>query len=390
MQTYIKRSAEAIIKNDLKNFPVVAILGSRQCGKSTLAKEIGKKIKNFLYLDLEKPSDLRKLEDAELFFNANPENIFCLDEIQLKNELFPILRSLIDENRKNGRFIILGSASRDLIEKSSESLAGRISFINLSPFSVNEVNKIKNFDLNKFWLFGAYPDSLLATNSEASFRWRENFIKTYIERDLPQLGLKISSLTIRRLLSICAHFHGQIVNYQKISQALGIDYHAIQKYLDIFEQSFIIRRVLPYENNLKKRLIKSPKLYIRDSGIFHTIMGIDSKNNLLGSPYAGSSWEGMVVENILTELSAWRSYFYRTSIGNELDLILEKGQKKIAVEIKLATAPDMGKGFYNALADTNPDEAWIIAPVKGYYPLKKNVFVSSLEYFLEKMKKKVL
>ena len=216
MQTYIKRSAEAIIKNDLKNFPVVAILGSRQCGKSTLAKEIGKKIKNFLYLDLEKPSDLRKLEDAELFFNANPENIFCLDEIQLKNELFPILRSLIDENRKNGRFIILGSASRDLIEKSSESLAGRISFINLSPFSVNEVNKIKNFDLNKFWLFGAYPDSLLATNSEASFRWRENFIKTYIERDLPQLGLKISSLTIRRLLSICAHFHGQIVNYQKI------------------------------------------------------------------------------------------------------------------------------------------------------------------------------
>lgn len=383
MQTYIKRLSEKIFNEDFKNFPIVAILGTRQCGKSTLAKELGKKIKNFLYLDLEKPSDLRKIEDPELFFGVNKEMIFCLDEIQIKAELFPVLRSMVDEKRQNGKFVILGSASRELIEKSSESLAGRISYIYLTPFSFSEIQNRNNFNINKFWLRGGYPDSYLAESDDISWRWRENFIKTYIERDLPQFGLKTSSIILRRLFTMCAHFHGQIVNYQKMGQSLGIDYHTVQKYLDIFEQSFIIRRLPPYHTNLKKRLIKSPKIFIRDSGILHSALEIENINDLMGNPSAGASWEGFVIENITTEMIGWRSFFYRTSSGNEIDLILEKGSKKIAVEIKLSAAPEAGKGFWNVLADTKADQGWIISQVKDKYPIKKNVFVSNLDDFLK-------
>ncbi|MCG2700734.1 ATP-binding protein [Candidatus Parcubacteria bacterium] len=383
MQSYIKRLSEKIIKEDLKNFLVIAILGSRQCGKSTLAKELGKKIKKFLYLDLEKPSDLRKLDDPELFFESNKDKIFCLDEIQTKGELFPTLRSIADQYKKKGQFIILGSASRDLIEKSSESLAGRISFVELSPFSFSEINKIKGFNINKFWFRGGYPDSFLASNNNAGNRWRDSFIKTYIERDLPQLGLNISSVKLRRFFTMCAHLSGQILNSQKMGQSLGVTYHTIQSYIDIFEQSFVLRRLPPYFGNLKKRLIRSPKIYIRDSGLLHSLLEIEDINGLMGNPNVGASWEGFIIENILTELKNWKGYFYRTSSGSEVDLVLVKGQKKIAVEIKLSTAPEISRGFWQAISDLKADEAWIIAPVKDKYPIKKNVFISNLDDFFK-------
>lgn len=386
MQKYIHRKNEFAIKRDLKNFPAVAILGPRQCGKSTLALALGKKIKNFLYLDLELPSDARKLNDPELFFNSNSEKTVCLDEIQLKPNIFPALKGIIDKNRKNGKFILLGSASPDIIQQSSETLAGRISFIELAPFTISEAKSAKRFILNNFWLRGGYPESFLSKSQNNSFRWRENFIKTFVERDIPRMGISISSVKLRRFIKICAHFHGQTINAQKIGEGLGISYHTVKNYIDIFEKGYIFRTLQPFEANTKKRLIKSPKLYIRDSGIFHTLLEINSFNDLLGHPSIGASWEGFMVENILSELSDWNGNFYRTGSGNEIDMILTKGQHKIAVEFKASAAPHISKGFYSALQDLKINKSFIVSPINEIYLLNKNVYISGLEQFLKHIK----
>ena len=382
MQRYTLRQIEPTIKRDMKNFPVVVILGPRQCGKSTLAKKLGKTIKNFIYLDLELQSDFRKLNDPELFFNSNQDKVICLDEIQNKPEIFSTLRGIIDKNRKNGRFILLGSVSPELIKGVSESLAGRISFIELTPFTINEIKNLKSFNFNKFWLRGGYPESFLAKTNEASCRWRENFIKTFIERDIPQLEIKISSIKLRRFIRMCAHFHGQLINSEKLGQSLGMSYHTIRHYIDIFEKNYILRTLLPFEANFKKRLIKSSKLYIRDSGIAHNLLDITTFNDLLGNPCFGASWEGLIIENIITELPDWKGYFYRTSSGNEIDLILVKGKTKIAIECKSTTAPIVSKGFYLALQDLKIKKAFIIAPVNTMYEINKDVYVVNLQKFL--------
>ncbi|MEA2113421.1 MAG: ATP-binding protein [Patescibacteria group bacterium] len=388
MQRYLLRKKESIVQQDLKNFPAVAILGPRQCGKSTMALKLGEKIKNFLYLDLELPSDAMKLNDPELFFNSNKDRVICLDEIQTKPEIFSTLRGIIDKNRKNGRFILLGSASPEIIQKSSETLAGRISFIELTPFTISEVKNTKLFNLNNFWLTGGYPESFLAKNNDSSFRWRENFTKTFIERDIPKLGISISSVKLRRFIKMCSHFHGQLINTQKIGDSFGISYHTVKNYIDIFEKGYIFRSLQPFETNLKKRLIKSPKLYIRDSGIFHTLLEINNFNDLLGHPSLGSSWEGFMIENILSELYDWSGYFYRTSSGNEIDLILTKGKKKIAIEFKSSTAPTISRGFYIAAQDLKIDYSFIISPIKEMYQLKKNIYIANLESFLEYVNRK--
>ncbi|MEA1937055.1 MAG: ATP-binding protein [Patescibacteria group bacterium] len=387
MQRYLLRKKEADVKRDLKNFPAVAILGPRQCGKSTMALELGKKIKNFLYLDMELLSDTRKLNDPELFFYSNKNKVICLDKVQIKPRIFSTLRGVIDKNRKNGKFILLGSASPEVIQKSSETLAGRISFIELTPFTINEIKNLKSFSLNSFWLKGGYPKSFLAKNNDISIRWRDNFIKTFVERDIPKLGINISSVKLWRFIKMCAHFHGQLINTQKIGESLGITYHTARNYIDIFEKGYVFRILQPLETNLKKRLIKSPKLYIRDSGVLHSLLEIDSFNNLLGYPFLGSSWEGFMIENILSELPEWKGYFYRTSSGSEINLILTKGGKKIAVEFKSSTAPVVSRGFYLALQDLKIEKAFIISPVVGTYQLKENIYVTNLEEFLEMMKK---
>lgn len=382
MHTYIKRDLEIKFRKYCKIFPVIAILGPRQCGKSTLAKELGKKIANFEYIDLELPSDRQKLQDSELFFNTNKDKIICLDEIQLMPEIFAILRGVIDKNRINGQFIVLGSASPDLIKQSSESLAGRIGYLELTPFTYNEISGTDAFTMQKFWLKGGFPLSYLSDKAELSHEWRLNYIKTFIERDIPSYGIKSNSVLLQRFIRMCAHYHGDIINYTKLGESLILRYRELKNYLDIFEASYIFRTLQPYSENTKKRLIKSPKFYIRDSGIFHALIGVLDMNDLLGHPSFGSSWEGFVIENILSENPDWQSCFYRNSNGNEIDLVLSKGDKKVAIEIKASSAPDVNKGFYFALDDIGTEKGFIIAPVEKSYEASNRISVLNLKDFL--------
>ena len=384
MQTYIKRTITAKIKQKLDNMLGVVILGPRQCGKSTLAKAIISEIGAAVYLDLERPSEVSKLRDPEAFFNLNSDRLICLDEIQRVPELFPVLRSVIDENKQNGQFIILGSASPDLIKQSSETLAGRISYFELTPFLLKEVSEDHHLKiLRKLWLRGGFPRSFLASNEKESFEWRLDFIRTFLERDIPQLGFRTPAKTIGRFWTICAHLHGQLLNSSKLGESMGVSHHTVRSYVDILEQSFVLRVLRPYESNLKKRMIKSPKIYIRDSGMLHALLGIESTNDLLGHPVYGASWEGLVIENILSLLPNWKASFYRTSSGSEIDLILEKGNKRMAIECKGSTSPNLNRGFWNAVSDIEFQEVWIIAPVKEAYPIEKGVMVAPPHELIE-------
>ena len=388
MHSLIERNAGPVILKDLSNFAVVAILGPRQCGKSTLVKMLKDKIKGFMYLDLESPSDLRKLDDPELFFETNREKTVCLDEIQLRPDLFSVLRSIVDRTGRKGQVLILGSASRTLIRQGSESLAGRISFIELTPFVVSELAGTRGYAESAFWFRGGYPDSLLAPDNSISDKWRRNFIRTFIERDLPQLGVRVTATNLLRLLTMCAHGQGQLLNSSKLAASLGVSYHTVRDYIDLFEQTYVIRTLKPYEANFKKRVVKSPKVYIRDSGILHALLEIVDFNALMGHPVFGSSWEGFALENILAELKDWRGSFYRTSAGNEIELVLEKGRRRIAVEFKASKAPVVTKGFWNALEDLKIEEAWIISPIQGSYPIRNGVNVSGLDHFISFQKQR--
>ena len=377
MQTYVKRIITTAIEQKLENMPGVVILGPRQCGKSTLAKAIISEIGGAVYLDLERPSDVSKLRDPEAFFSLNNDRLICLDEIQRVPELVPVLRSVMDENRKNGQFIILGSASPDLIQQSSETLAGRISYFELTPFVLKEVSEDHHLKtLRKLWLRGGFPRSYLASNEKESIEWRLDFIRTFLERDIPQLGFRTPAKTIERFWRICAHLHGQLLNSSKLGESMGVSHHTVRSYIDMLEQSFVLRVLRPYESNLKKRLIKSPKIYIRDSGILHALLGIENHNDLLGHPVYGPSWEGLAIENILSLLTNWKASFYRTSSGSEIDLILEKANKRVAIECKGSTSPNLNQGFWNALSDIKFQEVWVIAPVKEAYPIEKGVMVA--------------
>lgn len=382
MHDFIKRKAESIVHQYLKIFPVVAVLGPRQCGKSTLVKALAKNWRDSQYLDLQNDADLSKLNQPILFFESNTDKIICLDEIQWVPELFSVLRSVVDKNRQNGKFILLGSASRDLIQQTSESLAGRIGMIYLSPFTLNELNLLEGFNLNTFWLRGGFPDSYLAENDTFSKIWRDNFIKTFIERDIPQLGFQIPALQLKRLLMMCAHNQGQLLNYSKLGESLGLTHPTIKRYIDLLEQTFILRTVLPFEVNIKKRLVKSPKVYIRDSGLLHQLLAIPDYNSLLGNPIFGSSWEGMVVENVIVNKPDWNYFFYRTASGDELDLILEKGNQRIAIECKASMTPKLTKGFWRALEVVQPQRTFVITPISGSYDIAPQVIVCGLDEFL--------
>ena len=378
MHGYVKRDAEPVVLKDLRNFPVVAILGPRQCGKSTLVKAMKGRIGALIYLDLESPSDLRKLSDPELFFQANKDTTICLDEIQLRPELFPVLRSIVDRSGRKGQALILGSASRNLIHQGSESLAGRISFIELTPFVTSEVAGLPGYDLLVHWFRGGYPESFLADDDDASNRWRQNFLRTFIERDIPQLWIRITARNLRRLITMLAHSQGQLLNSSKLAASLGVSYHTVRDYIDLFEQAYVVRALPPHEGNLKKRTIKSPKVYIRDSGLLHSLLEIGSFNDLLGHPVFGASWEAFGIEMILSELPDWQGSFYRASTGSEIDLLLAKGKKRIAVELKSSRAPNVTRGFWNALDDLDVTEGWIVAPVDEPYFIKEKVRVGGI------------
>jgi len=386
MHDLIHRQSESIVLKHLGVFPAVAILGPRQSGKSTLVKMLAENITPFVYLDLQDYEDLNKLSEPNLFFEANRDAVICLDEIQLVPHLFSVLRSAIDKQRRNGRFILLGSASQALIQKSSESLAGRIGLIELSPFLVNEVNDQPGYTLQKYWFRGGYPESFLALTDAASTLWIENFIRTYIERDIPQLGFQIPALLLRRLLLMCAHNQGQLLNASKLGESLGLTHPTVRRYIDLLEQTYILRTLQPYEANVKKRLVKSPKVYVRDSGILNRLLLIPDFNSLMGNPVFGSSWEGLVIGNIIENMPGWTPYFYRTATGNEIDLILVRGIKKIAIECKASSAPQLAKGNWNALADVNPDHTFVIAPINGNsYPLDKKVIICGIEEAIDSL-----
>lgn len=385
MHKLIARDIESFVNENLSVFPAVVILGPRQCGKSTLVKMLFPNLKEYLYLDLQNINDLNKLREPMLFFQANQDVTICLDEIQLLPELFSILRSVIDDNRRPGRFILLGSASQNLIQKTSESLAGRVGLIELTPFSIKEVGSESGFDLNKFWLRGGYPDSYLASSDQASALWRENFIRTYVERDIPQLGIQIPALQLRRLLTMCAHNQGQLFNSSKLAESLGVSYQTVRRYIDLMEQTFIIRSLLPFEKNIRKRLVKSPKIYVRDTGLLHRLLQVDDFNSLMSNPIFGSSWEGFVIENIIASLRDCKFSFYRSATGDELDLIIERGSRVVAVECKASTAPQVTKGFWNAIDIVQPDNAYIIAPVSSAYSFKNDVEVCGLAEFLRRV-----
>ena len=384
MQGLIDRTLVTRVKEDLNIFPVVVILGPRQSGKTTLSRMIGKNYSQFIMLDLEKPSDLRRINDPELFFDHHQEDLVCLDEIQRRPDLFQILRSAVDERRRPGQFLVLGSASGGLTRQNAESLAGRVSYIELTPFTAQELGNEEIYQEKQHWIRGGFPRSYLAESDRNSLRWREQFLRTFLERDLNQLGIGIPGKNLERFLYMMAHLHGNLFNSSMIGKSLGISYHTARSYLDIFEKTYLLRVLRPFSSNMKKRLVKSPKVYVRDTGVLHTLLEIDDFDALLRHPTFGSSWEGYCLENIISALPDWKFYFFRTATGNEIDLILERGGRTIAIEFKATKSPKMNRGLRQSIEDIQTDKAWIIAPVEETYSLTRDVTVTSLTGFLNR------
>lgn len=381
----IKRDIENKVKKYREIFPVIAILGPRQCGKTTFTKQyIEKNLKSYSYLDLEKPADYNKLDNPQLYFTDNKDKCIIIDEIQHKPELFSVIRSIIDENKNGCRFIILGSASPDLIKQSSETLAGRIGYIELGPFSYKEIEK--NYDLKKHFFSGGFPPAYLSKSIETSNIWLDNFIKTYIERDLPMLGLKANPFLVRKLWEMLSWQAGNLLNYNALSGSLGVSNNTVINYIDFLENSYIVYRLQPYSYNIKKRIVKSPKIFLSDTGLLHRLLRISDYEQLLGNPLVGNSWENFIINQIKHQKpSDYDLYFYRTHAGAELDLLLVKGLKpKIAIEIKFSEKPKVSKGFISSIETLNTDKNFIITPLeKENYKLNKDVIVCGYDVFLK-------
>lgn len=375
MHGYIARILEKELKSALRRSPVVTLLGPRQSGKSTLAKKLIANLPS-VYLDLQDRTDLNKLNEPELFFERHRDELVCLDEIQRVPEFFGFLRSEVDKDRKPGRFLLLGSASRDLIRQTTETLAGRIAFVDLTPFIYDEVLIDRSIDT--YWLRGGFPESMLASNDHDSFKWREDFIRTFLERDIPALGREIPVPLMERLWRLLAHYHGQTINLSKVAEAVNVSQVTLKKYIAILEHSYMLRLLQPMETNLKKRLVKSPKIYIRDSGILHTLLDIEDYDELLAHPVMGASWEGLAIENIIALFPGWLPSFIRTSNGAEVDLVLERKGKTMIFEFKASKAPKVSKGFFEIKKALSPEASYVIAPIDEKYEYKQDVFVANI------------
>jgi len=367
------------------HFPAICIIGPRQVGKTTLVKEFIRKIeKKSVYLDLELPADADKLKDPEIFLNQNRDSCVVIDEIQHKPELFPVLRALIDRQREPMRFIVLGSASPRLLRQSAESLAGRIAYLELSPFRFPEISAIRSLEVHHFR--GGFPEAILAGDQEQSSAWINQFIRAYIERDLPLFGLKTDPVTIRRLWEMIAWNTGGLSNLHSIGKSMGVTYHTVSRYLDFFENAYLVWRIQPFHYNLKKRLVKSPKIYLNDTGILHSLLRITDYNQLMGQTMLGNSWENYVMNQVnISKKAGSEVYFYRTHNGAEADLIFVKAFKPIAtVEIKFTSTPYPVKGFLNCIEDLGTKSNFIVTPFSDDYQVKGDIRVCSLPVFLEK------
>ncbi len=383
----IKRNAIPSIRKLLKQFPAIALLGPRQVGKTTLARELAKlRGGKVLYLDLEKHSDRQKLADAELFFSMHRDKLIILDEIQTMPELFTVLRPEIDELRKPGRFLLTGSASPELVKHVSESLAGRIAYVELTPFSLSEA-KAKRYSMKRHWFRGGFPQALLAKKDDAFDAWADAYIRSYTHRDLSALfGVNLNPEIARNLLSMIGISQGTIFKAESYARALGISGPTVMRYIDFMEGAFLVRRLPAWFVNAKKRLVKSPKIYLRDSGLLHNITQVSSAEELPGHPVVGASWEGYCIEEICRRLpSQIRAYYYRTQHGAELDMILVKGLKPIAaIEIKYSVSPSVSAGTYEAADDLKVRKIFIVVPSGTSYAPSKKAMLCSLEDFIEK------
>jgi predicted AAA+ superfamily ATPase len=365
-----KRICEDKLRQALGWSPAVAILGARQVGKTTLARQITALQPDALYLDLEQAQARARIEELGMFFAANRNRLVVLDEIQNAPELFSVLRGEIDADRRLGRFLILGSASFKLLQQ-SQSLAGRLVLIDMAPLLLPEV--MAGFsDIQTLWLRGGFPGSYTAGNDDDSWQWRDAFVRNFLNTDLPAaLGVALDPEQMRRFWRMTAHLHGQLFNASALAASLGVSQPTAARYLDHLVQTLMLRRLEPYHANLGKRLVKSPKVYVRDSGLLHYLLNIRVQNDLLGHPSTGASWEGFVVEQICNQLpDGATASFYRTAAGAELDLLVEIGSQKIAFEVKFSSAPKVTKGFWQACADVEVDAAYVVAPVQTGWPMK--------------------
>ena len=387
----IKRSLIGKTLNSLENFPVVAILGPRQVGKTTLAFQIKEMLKKpAVYLDLELPQDRAKFAEPQLYLEQYTGKLLILDEIQRVPELFPVMRGLIDQRRrkgeKSGHYLILGSVSPELLNQSSESLAGRIAYLELDPFNLEEI-KAKNITdpINQLWLRGGFPESFLSKDDYNSMIWREQFIKTYLEKDLLELGQKLSADKTYRLWKMLAFDQSCLLNANNLALNLEMSVTSVKNYLEVLSDLFLLRFLRPWSGNSKKRLIKSPKLYVRDSGLLHALVNVTTLDELLSRSLCGASWEGFVIEQILQKVAyGTQAFFYRTSAGAEIDLILElPNRKSIAIEIKRTLSPNLSKGFVLGCEDVKPEKRFFIIPRGNPYPLDKKTTAIGLREFIE-------
>ncbi len=359
----------------LEETPAVVLIGPRQVGKTTLARQIGE-IHNAVYLDLESPADLRKLNDASAFLSDLSGRLIVLDEVHRLPELFAELRGVIDERRRQGapygQFLLLGSASLDLIQQTSESLAGRVRYIELSPLDMLEVQSTNALP-DILWLRGGFPESYLARTDAMSLRWRQGFIRSYLERDVPMFAPRMPAALIGRLWSMLANAQGTLLNASRLAQSLGVSANAVARYLDLLVDLLLVRRLQPWSGNVNKRLVKSPKIYIRDSGLVHALLEIETPNQLLGHMVCGSSWDGFVIENLINSASkSLVPFFYRTADRAEIDLLFERaGKPFIAVEVKRSSAPKIEQGFHQACDELGIVHRMVVAPVSESYSSKK-------------------
>ena len=379
----INRRIFTDIKDSLSFFPVVSIIGPRQVGKTTLAEQIiSESSKPTLYLDLELQSDLFKLNEAELFLSQHSDQLIVIDEVQIKKELFPLLRALVDKTREPGQFLLLGSASPELIRHSSESLAGRIAYHQLQPFDILEVPE--TISQNDLWIKGGFPKVLFAKNNDLAYRWMENFISTYLNRDLLQLGLNASPKIIRNLWTMMAHLNGQLFNATTLGNSLGVSTPTVIRYVDFLEEAFLLKSLHPFSWNMSKRLVKTPKVYLSDTGILHHLVGVTDLNSLSGNPIVGSSWESFVINQIQAlKKNQLDLYFYRTHNGAEVDLVITKGLTVVATaEIKYSNSPQLSKGNFIAFEDLNAPMNYVITPSSDDYLFKERIRICSLKAFI--------
>lgn len=364
------------IETALADYPAVALLGARQVGKTTLARQIGD-ARQAVYLDIERPSDRQKLTDPEAYLSLHHQRLVILDEVQHMPELFPVLRSLIDEGRRagqtTGRFLLLGSATGELLRQSGESQAGRVAYLELPPLQMSELPADQQ---NTLWRRGGFPNSLLASSEAKSLDWRQNLISTYLERELPSYGSRLPAQTLRRLWTMLAHHQGELLDAAKLAAALAVSGQTVARYIDLLCDLMLVRRLSAWSGNVGKRLVRSPKVYVRDSGVVHALLGLRTLDDVLGHPVAGSSWEGFVIEQLLAAAPQAQASFYRTSHGAEADLVLQlrNGQTWV-IEVKRSSAPTVSKGFYLAAADVGATRKLLVAPVDSAYPMRDGIEV---------------